>query len=647
MMPKRPRQHQLETASRNAFRAAVPDRWVVRDLDQDYGIDQEVEIFDAKGQATGGKFLVQLKATDEPDVEKALRFPIKLDKGDYYDSLDLPVLLVKYHAPSKKLFVRWFHSLDAFYASRGRTQLTFRLSEENEWTDLTPTRLEKELQAYREARSPKLAMPITFNLQVHGEEIHGISAIDLVAQVREAVSSPRIPIEVVDPDDPDAALHTVLIDAGKIEVLVGGMPGFTLHTLKGYPEEKARTLYKEVLVCIALALDRHGHSRAAVPILEEWAQESVLLSSAEGALHIASCFARGDRVVDAARICSGLLKAKGEFETLQFLLFPILAAQDKLTAGERELGVRILQELAAQQESDTINAAILHYNCGNLLRTGDRFREAIHHYRKAAALDPGYRDRPYWCVEFAGMLFLCHRYKAAVSFYKSATRVSNDDFLQCLLADALMFAGEFAEAESKFNEFATPGRMRDAEWVLRAKGLAHLRGLLGIDSQDRSRSAANAVLDKAPDGPPARETCLEVLQSDALNGLAWFNLGGCEFEEGNFLSACRCYLLAALVMPWDLDAWINASECARGAGELGIGGLILTAATARHGERLGHEFARRVEKAKDFKSASVIAKGFREAVDLVRERRGPLHVRLHQPDGSYDEILLNKFDGKR
>ncbi|MDQ3520762.1 MAG: DUF4365 domain-containing protein [Gemmatimonadota bacterium] len=62
-MPTRPDQHSLEDKSRDAFGLILPDAWVFRKLDKDYGLDGEVEIFDAARQATGRKFNVQLKAT--------------------------------------------------------------------------------------------------------------------------------------------------------------------------------------------------------------------------------------------------------------------------------------------------------------------------------------------------------------------------------------------------------------------------------------------------------------------------------------------------------------------------------------------------------------------------------------------------------
>ena len=45
-LPKRPRQHQLETESKRQFESAIPSSWIYRAKDQDYGIDGEVEIFD-------------------------------------------------------------------------------------------------------------------------------------------------------------------------------------------------------------------------------------------------------------------------------------------------------------------------------------------------------------------------------------------------------------------------------------------------------------------------------------------------------------------------------------------------------------------------------------------------------------------------
>ena len=80
--PQRPRQHQLETESKRHFESVIPSSWIYRPLDQDYGIDGEVEIFNDSGDATGYKFLVQLKSTDQSDLKKGLRLRLPLSKDE-------------------------------------------------------------------------------------------------------------------------------------------------------------------------------------------------------------------------------------------------------------------------------------------------------------------------------------------------------------------------------------------------------------------------------------------------------------------------------------------------------------------------------------------------------------------------------------
>ncbi|MGH7481433.1 MAG: DUF4365 domain-containing protein, partial [Longimicrobiales bacterium] len=70
-MPRRPRQHQIEELSRRALRARLPEAWVVRDLNPDYGLDVAVDIFEDE-RATGLSFAVQLKATENQDLQRAL-----------------------------------------------------------------------------------------------------------------------------------------------------------------------------------------------------------------------------------------------------------------------------------------------------------------------------------------------------------------------------------------------------------------------------------------------------------------------------------------------------------------------------------------------------------------------------------------------
>ena len=126
-MPQRPRSHQLEAESRLAFESALGSRFVYRDESaDDYGIDGTVEEFDGAERATGLRFHVQLKATDEDDLTKALAVPIRRDTADYFRSLSLPVLMVRFCARDRALYVRWFHQFDPRRGGGGAKTITFR-----------------------------------------------------------------------------------------------------------------------------------------------------------------------------------------------------------------------------------------------------------------------------------------------------------------------------------------------------------------------------------------------------------------------------------------------------------------------------------------------------------------------------------------
>ncbi len=67
-MKKRPDSHIVDTVGTQLLRSALPDAWVVRPYQPDYGIDFAVEVFDPYGEgfvSLGEHFFVQLKSHSE------------------------------------------------------------------------------------------------------------------------------------------------------------------------------------------------------------------------------------------------------------------------------------------------------------------------------------------------------------------------------------------------------------------------------------------------------------------------------------------------------------------------------------------------------------------------------------------------------
>jgi|ERR1051325_1744189 hypothetical protein len=170
-MPKRPRQHQLEDESRIAFRSVLPRAWVFRDMMPDYGIDAEVEIFDKEGKGTGKRFFVQLKATDEKKLNKALRVRFTLETDEYYHSLSTPILFVRYLASTRKFYIKWYHLFDPYYGKKGSSYVNYVLAREDIWTKRSADRLVRELDNYLEVKSSKLSVPLSININIWSKSI--------------------------------------------------------------------------------------------------------------------------------------------------------------------------------------------------------------------------------------------------------------------------------------------------------------------------------------------------------------------------------------------------------------------------------------------------------------------------------------------
>lgn len=92
-MPRRTIPHQIGSQGEVLVENAFTDKgWVYRRLekDKDYGIDGEVEIFDADGNATGIIFKVQIKSSQKHSV----RINLKQSTKNYLSVCPLPVILI-------------------------------------------------------------------------------------------------------------------------------------------------------------------------------------------------------------------------------------------------------------------------------------------------------------------------------------------------------------------------------------------------------------------------------------------------------------------------------------------------------------------------------------------------------------------------
>jgi hypothetical protein len=107
---KKPEQHEIDRAGKRLLREALEGlAWVVNDVQEDYGIDSNVQVFE-KDLATGTWFAVQLKSSSSSEHSAAGSFisqPLLMDRARHYAfKMRNPVLLIHADVEAKALF--WY-----------------------------------------------------------------------------------------------------------------------------------------------------------------------------------------------------------------------------------------------------------------------------------------------------------------------------------------------------------------------------------------------------------------------------------------------------------------------------------------------------------------------------------------------------------
>src|SRR3990167_7580255 len=146
MTTKRVRNHELEELSLAALRFELPSKWVIHDFRKDYGIDVQLEIFQADGSATGLRCYGQLKATDNSADDDVLA--LDRDHFEYWSAHTDPVLLLRYYADAKQFCWCWLH--DVAWSLKADAQSLSVTKFLRPWDKLTSP---KAIQDFMEQRS--------------------------------------------------------------------------------------------------------------------------------------------------------------------------------------------------------------------------------------------------------------------------------------------------------------------------------------------------------------------------------------------------------------------------------------------------------------------------------------------------------------
>jgi len=561
-MPTRPRSHSLETESRRAFGGLLPSEWVNRSLESDYGIDEQVEVFDKRGCASGLMFLAQLKATDTHDLRSALKFSLKVETLSYYRSLELPVMMVRFHSPTKKFYWRWLHEFKE-RARPGQKTITLHIPKSAEWNERTPEELGASLQMFRRLKSPSCPHPIVFSLLFPDSEVSGTPSSLLRAAIQEA-AEPLSGVLQLSDDVPFGAHPTTTISSDMLIVDLAGLRSFTWHLREPYPKALVTTkLPHDALIAIAFVLAKAGHFNEASEIASSHLDQGTLARIPDVFFPLVGAMARSRRVPEALRLARNLLRSAAGPQLAQWLLIVVRARTGSLQDSELEFLRQVMQMFIerATELGDPCLLATAHYNLGNYLRgrSGLQLRPAFTQYHLAAKSEPGYRQRSYFWKEIAGVLHLLGHFRWAANAYEKAFKIGGERICIALHADSKMSSGRFREALKLFEEYMQLEPKSDEEWHLKNFMLSHVVDDLGILEQKRDPDRANKLADILTVGEQEGLARLrEAIRIDALSSLAWFNLGATLGRAGLLQDAFEAYLFAGVCFPRNIEAWTRA-----------------------------------------------------------------------------------------
>jgi tetratricopeptide (TPR) repeat protein len=279
------------------------------------------------------------------------------------------------------------------------------------------------------------------------------------------------------------------------------------------------------------------------------------------------------------------------------------------------------------------------------------WRRAVQHFHRAAQLDPAYRSREYFWSELAAIFFNAGRFHWAAKAYRKAFALDELPALCGPLADSLWRIGQYNEATKFLASVPDADPNESPQWLLLKHVIGHVNQAAGCSTQKRDPKRASEFLTDAEgsaDVTAKEEYWRAALRCDGLCATAWWNLSVEAAKAGRHHDARAGFIICGLINPEDIEAWTNSLAAGRavksGTEEdvLLFALCILTAArTNRDG--LYREMVARY-KSGGQQDLGEVSRRVRELISAAPARKQTLALRLHNEDGSVDE-LHGQFEG--
>ncbi|WP_175794638.1 DUF4365 domain-containing protein [Burkholderia ambifaria] len=630
MTTQRVRNHELEDRSLAALRLAVPPKWVIHDFRRDYGIDVQLELFDANGFATGLRCYGQLKATDNAEDEDKLS--LDRDHFEYWSSHTDPVLLLRYYEETQTIHWCWLHEIAWSLKPNADSLSVVRFL--RAWDRVASP---KEILDFLTKRSEVVASRLLppFAVSIVSASLDAPALVALAEGVANSVSGKSF--EVFSGDRPDAVLK-VFVENSAVATTHLGLPGFAVSLDVADPDINA--LIWLLIFLTACRYDRilagRPLAKRHLPLLMKGATGSLLAPTAD-----AIAYALGvEEAADKLELFKPVASIDAQIK--HGVVFGVLFSAAH-RYGQADEWVDLLHHARGSSEDRKQNASIS-YSLANALAATGRWDEAVDAFRSASDYDDDYLLRPYFHHELATALFESRDYVGAVAQCKRALEIEDDLRTRYLLGDALFCMGEFSlslcELESVMErDLGTDSLPHAALLVVLCFDLVerwHIENGGAENNQYAGEVDALEALATRQAGDFDSMYC-SLLAAHSRDGLFHFNIGHTCIVAGNYRAAALRYFHCGLLQRSDAEAWALGIGCATKAGDIPLTALGMSVGYSLCGESVIHEYLQHCRPSA--MQPLELQKWQQESIDafrkMRRDARHPLTVRLWGTDATH------------
>lgn len=555
-MAKRSKTHILEDKSRIKFNEILPEYWVCRDKDKDYGIDCEVEIFDDNGNSTGLVFWVQLKATESKKQYDIKNIHFDVDKIEQFISYALPVMIVRYSTNDDILYYNWANDITCRVLNEDRTKIKIKFNEEKTLNNTNFESICDYILRFHRVKNGNIKFPIDTYITKKIGFSDKVETKHLQFFKKIILDKPQYFNLVRNEDD------------SQLQIIVGNEKtylslsdtsfssiGYDLENLQG----NERYFTNVFLCCYCIILYDSSKNDEADKIFFENMLIAFLKLKKDFLIPFLPYLLLGEKYEFILECLDNDIFDITEDNTIQFISLINLFYIDKFNKDRKDAIEKFLKKQIdyAKAKDYIMGVAIAYYNLGTFYRGSQKFIESAKCYLEARKYHRDYTNRGYYYYEFAEVLFKLKRYWFSSIFYQKAIELNvENDNAKALLADSLIYQGRYEEAVKLLDEFLIEQgdnlEIDKNEWQLKYMCIYSLIELNGFPkSQKRDLDKAIIELNLG--------NISEALDYDMLYAKAWFEKAK-KAEENNHISEIfiSC-LMAALFNKENISYWIYAT----------------------------------------------------------------------------------------